>query len=305
MSRRNTEMFNLSFLDVLSGALGAVIFLFIITPKGGRPAAKTQQVTVAIDTLHKQVFGSLHDSLLNKDIGDTLLVLVTEFKKMPSVEDCPDCPPPIICPECPKVRRDRGNVVDKNVQPENSPTQDVTVKPDKHDPVTPAPPNNPNTQNGGEHSGSNEYNGDPPSVPCKVSFEVIWEDIGDNVDLFVCKGKDCVYGASGKRNNNNIGQWDPGKSKTKFLGSDLRTTQEAVRQFDKILPGTYKIYAHFKESGKGKNSVSVKGLVYTRGVGGREKGETFFKSLPLSKQERTLLGTVELKENGEFIFIKN
>ena len=70
MARRKTQLFNLSFLDLITGALGAVIFLFIITPKGGTAAPDKHQVVMYMDTSEMKIFGNLHDSLQNKQIGD-------------------------------------------------------------------------------------------------------------------------------------------------------------------------------------------------------------------------------------------
>ncbi|MEZ4955468.1 MAG: hypothetical protein R2825_18040 [Saprospiraceae bacterium] len=81
MARRSTEMFNLSFLDLLSGALGAVIFLFIITPKGGAYLTKHQQAVVYIDVAQPSVWRPPHDSLTHKGVRDTLLVFDRRFQK--------------------------------------------------------------------------------------------------------------------------------------------------------------------------------------------------------------------------------
>jgi hypothetical protein len=60
-----------------------VIFLFIITPKGGAPATETRQVGVFIDTAQQQVFGLLPDSLHGKQVGDTLLAVLVDYRNMP------------------------------------------------------------------------------------------------------------------------------------------------------------------------------------------------------------------------------
>jgi hypothetical protein len=73
MSRRKMQFFNLSFLDLMTGALGAIIFLFIITPKGGESAAPVRQAAIYVDTVQRKLYGDLPDSLLNKEAGDTLL----------------------------------------------------------------------------------------------------------------------------------------------------------------------------------------------------------------------------------------
>lgn len=281
---REPQIFNISFLDVICGALGAVIFLFIAVPKGGSSPSGKQQLAMSYDTLHRQFFATIHDSLRHKKPGDTLLVVLADYRELPGLEECPDCPE---CSEPQEQIAERPPSATLNSPGKTEKADTATAKPQ---PVRPEDPKR------------SKYLGDPPGVPCKVSFEVSWTDIADNVDLFVCKGSKCVSG--GAREIKDIGQWDSGKAKTKFFGSDLRTTQEAVRQFDKILPGEYKIYARFKESTKNNTSVYVRGLVYSKSEAGEEKGEPFSGTLQLGA-ERVLLGTVTLPDNGDFQLIKN
>ena len=145
------------------------------------------------------------------------------------------------------------------------------------------------------------YRGDAPSVPCNVSIEINWASKNDNIDLFVCKGSSCVYG--GRKKDKRVGQWDSGKSRNRLFGNDLRTNQEAVRQFDDIIPGEYKIYAQFKESKTAKKTVVVNGLIYTKDDKNNERGEAFSKLLRIG-EERTLIGTLVLQENGIYHFKK-
>ncbi len=285
---REPQIFNISFLDVICGALGAVIFLFIAVPKGGSSPSKRQQVTMSYDTVHQQLFATISDSLQNKRPGDTLLVVLADYREVPGLAECPQCP------DCPKDSQTAENNIATAVR---SVSKTDLPKPDSARKTVPETPPKP------EELKKSKYLGDPPGVPCKVSFEISWNDIGDNVDLFVCKNNKCVSG--GAREIRDIGQWDSGKAKTKFFGSDLRTTQEAVRQFEKIIPGEYKLYARFKESVKNNTSVSIRGLVYSRNDAGEEKGEPFSAALTLNAPERTLIGTVTLTENGEFQLVKN
>jgi len=280
---REPQIFNISFLDVICGALGAVIFLFIAVPKGGSAPSNKQQLMMSYDTLHRQVFAKIHDSLRNKRPGDTLLVVLADYKQLPGIEDCP------VCEDCSQAQSAsiHSALPSKNVDVKIKDT--TAAKPQEQSPK----PDDPRTS---------KYQGDAPGVPCKVSFEINWTDIADNVDLFVCKENKCVSG--GAREIRDIGQWDSGKAKTKFFGSDLRTTQEAVRQFDKIIAGEYKLYARLKESSKNNASVYVRGLVYSRNDNGQEQGEPFSATLQLNAP-RLLIGTVSLSENGEFQFAKN
>lgn len=284
---REPQIFNISFLDVICGALGAVIFLFIAVPKGGSSPSKKSQIAMSYDTLHQQFFATINDSLKQKRPGDTLLVVLADYKELPGAKDCPSCPE---CPELVETEIRRSTMpAPASVKSPNSTTD--SLKTNASSPTLPP-----------ENLKSSKYIGDPPSVPCKVSFEIQWADLGDNIDLFVCKGNKCVSG--GTREIRDIGQWDSGKAKTKFFGSDLRTTQEAVRQFDKIIPGEYKIYARFKESTKNNTSATIRGLIYSKSVSGDEKGQPFSATVQLNA-ERLLLGTVTMPENGAFTWSKN
>src|SRR5690625_1055114 len=86
--RKDIEVFNISFLDLLSGALGAVIFLFIVVPKGGGESPALQpQLSVSYDTVQGRFFGQIPDSLMGKFIGDSLMAVIVDFKNMPGIEE--------------------------------------------------------------------------------------------------------------------------------------------------------------------------------------------------------------------------
>ena len=229
MARRQNQIFNLSFLDLVTGALGAVIFLFIITPKGGSSAAVGSQAIVYVDTAEMKIFGTLDDSLRAKRVGDTLLTVLVDYKNFPK----------------PEKRKVVERIIDFN-QPKS---QDQPPAPKKMETKRPTPPppvpakEEPKVVAGGPQE-TTIFKGDAPSVPCKVSFEINWGSQGDNVDFYVCKGNSCVYG--GRKRDKTIGQWDSGKSRNSLFGNDLRTTQEAVRQFDQVIPGEYELYAMFQ-----------------------------------------------------------
>lgn len=288
MARRKTQLFNLSFLDLITGALGAVIFLFIITPKGGSAAPDVNQVVMYLDTSEMKIFGNLHDSLQGKQIGDTLLTVLVDYKHFPKpVEHKPiekeiDYTPPIVAVSKPSTRPQK--------EPIRKPEQQKPVTENKTPIKETAPKPTP------------VFKGDAPSVPAMLSFEINWANQTDNVDFFVCKTGECVYG--GRKNDRNIGQWDSGKSRNRLFGNDLRTSQEAVRQFDAIVPGEYLLYARFKESNRGNKAVSIKGLIYTKNAANVQRGETFVKTIPLA-DSRVLLGKVIIRRDGSYQFIKN
>ena len=287
MSRRKNELFNLSFLDLITGALGAVIFLFIITPKGGSSAAEASQAIVYLDTVEMKIFGDLDDSLAAKRAGDTLFTVLVDYRNFPKPE--------------------KKKVEEKKIDFNQPKSQDVPKSKEKKETRRPTPPApkpvpapEPKVVTGAPHQ-TTVFKGDAPSVPCKLSFEVSWPDDGDNVDLFVCKGGDCVYG--GRKKDRLIGNWDSGKSKNRLFGNDLRTTQEAVRQFDRIIPGEYQLFVQFKESKKKHSSVNIKGLIYTKGSDNQQRGESFSKTLPVGKK-RVFLGKVIVFIDGTYQFVK-
>lgn len=291
MSRRDSSFFNLSFLDLLTSALGAVIFLFIITPKGGAPAAKVQQLAVFMDTVNHKVFGIMPDSLWEKQVGDTLFTVVVDYQTLP------------------EASKEKEKIIVLN-QPPPKPTEkpvQVSQKEEKPEPVKTETPAKTESQPQVETPPTPQppapvvYRGDAPSVPCNLSFELAWQDVQDNVDLFVCKDGECVYG--GRKRDRTIGEWDSGKSRNRLFGNDLRTTQEAVRQFENIIPGDYTLYAHFKESAKNHTSIPVRGLIYTKNNKGEERGESFGKTLKLT-EDRVLIGKVRIKQDGTYEFLK-
>lgn len=302
MARRSNSLFNLSFLDLLTSALGAIIFLFIITPKGGESAAKVQQALVYFDSTQMKIHGELPDSLLHKDSGDTLLMVLLEYKDLPKE---PKAPKKIFAFN-EKKEKDPPKVIEKPLNqapPKKEEIKPTVEKPEetKQKPTPPAPPTEKPAPKPKPLPSAPIFKGDAPSVPCKVSFEVSWADITDNIDLFVCRGSSCVYG--GRKKDRNIGQWDSGKARNRLFGNDLRTTQEAIRQYDSIIPGEYKLYAQLKESKQKKSSVTINGLIFTKGKSNLQRGETFTKTLKVSK-ERTYIGTVILQEDGNYQFKK-
>lgn len=287
MSRRNIQLFSLSFLDLVTGALGAVIFLFVITPKAEFPGSPAPRVAMFLDTVNMEFYGSFPDSLKNNHIGDTLIAIVANFdhRKKPRQELVKDPVREQVKPVFQEPAPKQEPKKETPVTPQTDPNPVPVIKEEPKQKETPPPP---------------IYKGDAPSVPCKVSLEVNWPDIGDNVDFFVCKSGDCVYG--GDKKSKDIGEWDSGKSRNRLFGNDLRTNQEAVRQFDRVIPGNYELFAQFKESKGGRKSIQIKGLIYTKGTGNQERGEAFSKNLTISK-DRVPIGKLKLNPDGSFIFI--
>ncbi len=312
MSRRTQQLFSLSLLDLLTSALGAIIFLFIITPKGGASASKDRQAMVYFDTTLMKIHGELPDSLLQKMPGDTMQIVLMAYKDDPQTEALVRAKAKKRAAEKAKARAEADAKAEQRAKEAalakarasqkaaKKPNTEAPKKPNKP-PVKPEPkpetkPNPPKEKP--KDPKPPVYKGDAPSVPANVSFEINWANKEDNIDLFVCKGNDCVYG--GRKKDKKVGQWDSGKSRNRIFGNDLRTNQEAVRQFDKIIPGEYKVYAQFKDSKQDRTSVNISGLIYTKNpVTGQQRGESFYKKLVLGKG-RMHIATIILKEDGSY-----
>ena len=319
--RRTSSPFSLSLLDLLTSALGAVILLFVIVPKGGVGAATAQQAAVFFDTTTMQIHGVLPESLTAKRAGDTLFALLVDYRAV----DGPDVGGLEAQLAAERRRAAEAEAARRRALAEAAQASTASeraeaarraaeakaraeaaaaraaqaeaerlaavkaktppAKPTRPAPATPAPKPQP------------AYTGTLPSVPAAVSFELSWASKSDNVDLFVCQGTNCVYGE--RKRDRDIGQWDSGKSRNRLFGNDLRTNQEAVRQFDAILPGTYTVYARFKESAGGRASTKVDGLVYTKGPDGVPRGHTYERTLKLGEPRARLL-TVTLRADGTF-----
>ncbi len=276
MKNRSIEFFNLSFLDLLSGALASVIFLFIIVPKG-EITIYDSPVAITYDTLQKQFYGVIPDSMMGKQPGDTILAILSDFEHRPEAVASTANPEPR-----PPVReRPRSESRDTPEEKQDEPKEEREETPQVTIPAS-------------------KFTGSKPDVPCVLSIEMKWGSKKDNVDLFVCKSNDCVYGA--RRSREDIGFWDSGKARTSIFGGDLRTNQEAVRQFDQIMPGTYEILAQYKESDAPKTEMPIRLQVYTKNDDGVEHGKEHYFKLNINPTDRVRIATVTVGANGAIEF---
>lgn len=261
-------------MDVLFGALGAIIFLFIVVPKGGAPPDEKIVIPVYVDEGKQMIFGEFKQALPDLVIGDSAVIVASSLSKFPTAKDCP---PPVICPPCPEC-----------------PTCPPCPPVDK-------PPVDPIDESPDVVTTTTDY---PirPAVPSAFSIEIIWDDADMNVDLWVCRGQTCVHGHRRNRRNRDIGVWYPDLGETTFVGlftrSSLRSNIEAVRQIDERIPGTFDIYGYFKESDIPASNVDVKVFVYSDAdAGPKMKG---FKANLTLGSPRKKLATVELMPDGTF-----
>ena len=273
MKNRNVEFFNLSFLDLLSGALAAIIFLFIIVPKG-EITIHDDPVTLTYDKHQKKFYGSMPEALLDKQLGDTLLAIVGNIESVPVASASPE-EPEIATRKRPEPERSEVSAPKKAPKEKKQVTSSMRVVP-------------------------STLQGSRPDVPCMLSIEIKWANKQDNIDLYVCKDNACVFG--GKRYRDFIGYWDSGKARTSIFGGDLRTNQEAVRQFDEIIPGTYTILAQYKESEDPKPDIPVRLQVYTKNGDKVERGKQHYFNLDINPQTRTRIARVTVAADGAIEF---
>lgn len=144
----------------------------------------------------------------------------------------------------------------------------------------------------------------PPGVNFVIEFD---EEGGNNVDLYVEKNGQWVSGKKdGKsRSNPGIGDWSDEKTNVTWI---IRTKSgvEKVTQKQPI-PGTYRIYAHFKGTSKDNplNVIPVKLAVSSRPA---NQGKVFpAKKVPLTKEAPpngggVLLRTVTVMSDGKLKF---
>jgi hypothetical protein len=344
MSRRKTDSMNLSFLDVLTSGLGAIIFLFIIIPKGSDTVQTPVEVQAELymDSISGSIWGMPDRPQKVYKKGDTLTIVLSDFKTLDTIlnkdnnklegtinqqllatienlsreaatrKSNPMNNSLLNTPSVNVQIYDKRNSLDDSnytnrtyIRPKTmvnqpivysnvSPKRDILL--DSNLFLTQK-----DNKNGTLPEAKNVIR---PANPCKVAFEIKWQNITDNVDLYVYKGNQFVCGKGGLRANKNIGEWDSGKSRNRLFGNDLRTNQEAVRQFAGIVPGEYKIFAQFKETLKPDSvqSINLTGLVYTNNEKGEEKSKAFNTSIPLSKKEKMFIGTVNLNADGTINF---
>jgi hypothetical protein len=351
MSRRKTDFINLSFLDVLTSGLGAVIFMFIISPKGenNTPLSPppTIEATLYMDSTNGHVWGTTYQAGWQK--GDTLRVVISEFAQLDtgSNKNTHSLDGAIQKQLLATLKglnqtytnNKQSNPVNNNLLNAISPTVNVQIfdkkyivgdstmanrSPIRANPVSQiftntSPYRYRDSSIGQEQKAITEKpiaelqhrtTAPPklirPSSPCKVAFEIKWASLSDNVDLYAYRGSQYVCGQGGFRSHKNIGDWDSGKSRNRIFGNDLRTNQEAIRQFDAIIAGEYKLFAHFKETSRKELAagIDMTCLIYTKNEKNEEKSESVVVNIPLSKKEKFLIGTVKLENDGQFVFVK-
>lgn len=329
MKKQNVDLVSLSFLDVLMSALGAVIFLFIVVPKLPKASNKTVVQTVS-------EYSALNAAMpLNSDNSQYNVPYVTPNRT--EIAFAPNYSTRDLGQNnrlYAKQYIESNNILGINLgRYTESNKKNNTFKIwmlSEREPFTAVNTLIPITTNqdsiqknlqslvkehtqlvlvpfeGDKELSTCEKNIRRPTHACKVAFEIKWDDPKNNVDLYVFKGDEYVCGKPGYRSNPIIGDWDSGKSRNRIFNNDLRTNQEAVRQFNSITAGEYQLFAQLKETVKPDSvtSVNLSGLIYTQNDKGEELSSTFNSTVSLNPNAKQMIGHVLIHSDGTFIFNK-
>lgn len=318
MARRNIQVFNMSFLDLMTDALGAVMILFLITPKGqsfrGLVEGKAPQGVVRFDTVAKKLWGDIAwgnvDSLRHKK-GDTMAIVIGSFEQMPSAKTEEHTPKPsesdgnnayIASDEMKIKKKDyeaalkgSGAKIPDNMQllPKTvSILADYQVAVDKakfakmkeidaDEEVVKKGTRSVTTGGGGT-----EKNGKMLCIG-EASFQIAWDDSNDNLDIFVKNnaGGEVFFN---RRSHPNVGKM---VNLTSIFGQGFNIRNTEVVSQAKIIPGSYTISAAVYKSSK--PSVRLFATVATK-----EKGRGFAGiDVPADKQQH-VIGRVTIDAAG-------
>ena len=249
----------------MSGALGAMLFLFIIVDKGGVPPPGGQKaykaVYLDIDTSRHQLHGILPDSLAKLLTGDSVMVVINAVKPMPSQPQCPECPPCETKPcktcddKCPDPDHHRHPICKDPEAHKRLLCGDSKCKacpdPSVHGKTLCDSP-------GCEKGERTVYVGDPIAFAYKLGFSLTASKEQDEIDIQVCReGGACVYGGNAKGNGM---RWL--NLKDGLLFGKPRAWNEMIVAEKSFLPGVYTCYA--RVSCKSASSSSVELVVATK-----------------------------------------
>ncbi len=257
MKKREINVFNISFLDLLSGALAAVILLFVIVPKLDIVSEEDFEVYkelrrqfTSFDSLAVSLKGSIPEKEYNK-ILDAVRGLQlaaraaeesqrrTEAHNRELVKEKGELEQALAqaiydLGQCEKALKEATEKLKKCV-PKTEPPPVIAEKDPKRDKPTEPPPVSPtdtikDNKPPIKSEGSFYFGFNPP-----LAIMVSWENTKSNVDLYLQneKGAFCDY----FNRKMSFGRWQriPRKLNPK--------PNQAIIQ-EKLKPGTYKIYAN-------------------------------------------------------------
>lgn len=283
MSRRAQQFFKLSFLDILSGALGAILFLFIIVDKAGGekeiPSTGGTQLTEiyqSLDTVTMRLHGIIPDTLKKLYPGRSLLVVISDILPAP---DQPKCPPQEPCkgrgggPVCLDPERHKK----PDCPDPGHHKQVVCVDPSVHDKLLCDDP--------GCSKTTIQYQGDPLALAYHLGFSLTSANPADEIDLQVCKDGVCVSGA--KKQGAGM-RWLNLKEGGFF--AKPRTWNEIILAEGSLQPGTYTCYARVDCKSAATSNIEL--VVGTKKQNMPRQVATFSKKLDKCGNQWIVVGAV-------------
>lgn len=301
-NRKELNIFSMSFLDMLSGALASVMILFIVVPKSD---VQSQVADESMTKLKSEYITM--DSIMNQ-LGkhmtpDEFSVIVAQSQEMKSTISKLDDATETLRGRLSETKKQNEILQAKLNQTESRLRMAVTKKdpakkaenaaaPAKKSVASVADPkanitpeSGPKTQVSGR--GDFLFGLNPPFV-----VMIQWEDVNATVDLYLKNGN---HFCDQFNNSTAFGKW------VRFPKKLITTPNQAITQKE-LKPGIYEVYAHLYRP---KNSkTKIKGFAAINPEKGNPKkidfGELEIASSapPYKSGGGTLIGTIEITENN-------
>lgn len=306
MNKKEINPFSIAFLDLMSGALAAVIILFVIVPKSDFKVDLIDDKFQAINTGFGEI-DSIISSWMNVMSKEEITFILDKTSKMQvSFKELEESSRIL------QVRLDETKQENKQLNMRLNLAERKLEQLKKKEPIQPQTastsgsfsaktPSKNHSENSATETVTKESN--PAKVEGKGDFlfginapfaaMITWEDNSYDVTLHLKdeKGTLCDF----YQRKTSFAQW------VKLPNKFTTTPYEAIIQ-NELAPGTYEIHAHIKRPKKG-GRINIAGFVAINPEGGSPKKIDFgqmeiTESLPPHRSgASTKIGTVIITEN--------
>ncbi len=301
MAKKEINVFSVSFLDILSGALASVIILFIIVPKVDiedmeqlRALDEAEMMVTDLDSLIHMVSATVPDSEyvaiveVSKKLQATIGSLKQETQTLQGQLASKSSENKQLRKELEQLKAQQ-----KQLQKQLAKTQKTTKS------TTPEPTTEQQKVEVDSTPGVADYS---VGFNAPLTVRIDWEDSKNTVHLYMkpAEGGNFVY-YNRKYRIAPFGKW------MKMPGKFDKGPHEMIVQRDELVPGTYEIHAHLSRPRK-EGKATITGFIATNPVDGTgipekvEFGEIELESgaPPYSNksQGETLLGILTVTEEG-------
>lgn len=316
MKNKSMNVFNIAFVDILTGALGAVIILFIIVPKMDQKSAalldKIQEIdslSISIDSLLltlKDTISAESFALIQKHNDELQSFLKEVDNEIKSYEDS-------LTIKNKKISSQQKELADlrfmlkyekqKNKQQQTIASKQIKQKTTRQSKQQTTPRVASNTASSTTTSTTKQPKkrgdfifGFNPELAVILN----WEDKNADVDLYMKNGKTFC---DEENRSTSFGKW------VKIPRKFRTTPTEMIIQKDEIVPGKYEIYAHVYRPKKGA-TVTITGFASINPER-TENNKVDFGKMTISNTKPpyksgggVLIGTLVVKEKS-ISFINN